>query len=109
MTLAEMHKAQEAAKLRLKAEADAGETADAAEPAREAQDNVNLKHWQGSPDTFDFLVNLEAKVVELDNQAKNLAMLDTDHTFAIRALLIESATLTKVISYARRNPANTKY
>ncbi|NBR87901.1 MAG: hypothetical protein EB082_20060 [Verrucomicrobia bacterium] len=57
-----------------------------------------------------FIGDLAIEIAKLDAQAKDLAMLDNgSSSSAIRALLIESATLKKVIDYARRNDTNTSY
>ena len=106
MTLMEMHAAQERIKAAL---LEKDETVEAVEPALRAQENMELRQWHGSQTTHNFVAQLEDEIIKLDTQAKNLAMLDTDCSLAVRALLIESATLTKVITYARRNTADTKY
>lgn len=106
MTLMEMHAAQERVKAAL---LEKDETREALEPARSAAATIDLRAWQQDNHTATFVDGLREEIERLDTQAKNLAMLDTDCSLAVRALLIESATLTKVITYARRNTADTKY
>lgn len=102
MTLQDMAMAQENIRAKLAAEKEAGVAEAPHEVARDAQQILDLRQWQQLLTTERFVNDLQAKIEDLDQQAKNLAMLDTDCALAIRALLIESATLKKVINYARR-------
>lgn len=109
MTLSDAQRIQDQIREKLVREKEAGEQP-ATEPAAHAAESISLRQWQESDQTSEFLLKLCDEIKKLDEQAKNLAMLDNgSSSSAIRALLIESATLRKVISYARRNDTNTAY
>ena len=109
MTLSEFGLAQEEIRAKIAAQRESGESGTTLEVARDAQVDLDLKQWQKTVATERFVNDLCDKIEQLDQQARNLAMLDTDCALAIRALLIESATLRKAISYARRTDYTSNY
>lgn len=105
MTLEDLYHAQE----KIKRQAELKNEQSVVDTAKQAQHDMELRQWQQTLVTGRFVSELQKQSEELDQQAKNLAMLDTDCALAIRALLIESATLKKVINYVRRTESNANY
>jgi capsule polysaccharide export protein KpsC/LpsZ len=78
---------------------------------RESLFAVQQAEWHRNAVTQFFYDELEAAAIKLNEQAKNLAMHGADDKTSaqIRALLIESKTIQKVLDYGQRNSIDTKY
>mgnify|MGYP003339767603 CR=1 FL=1 len=72
---------------------------------------IQQAEWHRNEMTQSFYDELEAAAKKLNEQAKNLAMHGADEKTSaqIRALLIESKTIQKVLDYGKRNSIDTEY
>ncbi len=80
------------------------------EPFDEVAFAASQQSWLGHSFTEEFMTELERQSAHLIAESKDLATLDESRSSSkIRALLLESKTLDKVIAYGRRNKHNTSY
>ncbi len=80
------------------------------EPFDEVAFAASQQSWLGHSFTEEFLGELEKQSAQMIAEAKDLATLDESRSSSkIRALLLESKTLDKVIAYGRRNKHDTSY
>jgi hypothetical protein len=80
------------------------------EPFDEVAFTTSRESWLGHSFTEEFMHELEMQSQKMIADAKDLAALDESRSSSkIRALLLESKTLDKVIAYGRRNKHDDKY